>query len=164
MIRRVPAWAWLTISALVGIAIGAAWPPPPIPKSMQQEASWSIPTEASLVRFSAESFKSASQGLRWDSAGSKTEDERKTWRLAGFLNAPPTIALIQVEGIERKAEQVKPGDTLPDGNRVVAIAGDTITIEYEDCRQVFQLYHSLPISRSSGCEASTDDAEARKTP
>lgn len=164
MIRRVPAWAWLAATALAGITIGMAWPPPPIPKSMQQAASWSLPSEASLVRFSADSFKSASQGLRWDNAGNDAEERKKTWRLAGFLNTPPTAALIQVEGTSRRAEQIKPGDTLPDGNRVLAIEGDTITVKHESCQQTFQLYYPLPISKSNGCGTPVDGAEARKTP
>ena len=162
MIRRLPPWAWLLACAILGIVVGAAWPPPPIPRAMQQEPDWVLAPKDALSRFSADTFKAATSGLRWDAAGGG-DDEAKTWRLVGFLNAPPTAALIQVEGEARKAEHVRPGDELPDGGRLVAIEGDRITTEREGCQQVLQLYRTKPISRSSGCEPVADEAEARNT-
>jgi len=147
-----------------GIAIGAAWPPPPIPKTSGQEGEWVLPDAATLERFSADAFASASKGLKWEGAAATEEAARKSWRLAGFLYGADTFALIESEGAARRAQQAKPGDALPDGSRLAGIERDTITTELDGCRQVYQLYRPKPISRSDACDTSAGDAEPRKSP
>lgn len=161
-VRDIPVWARVALVAVAGLAAGAAWPPPPIPKGAQQAASWSLPGEEALGRFSSDDFQTASRGLRWDGAGA-VGVAKKTWRLAGFLNEPATAALIEVEGVARRATQVKPGDSLPDGSVVVDIGHGTITTELLGCRRVQALYRPKTVSTSENCDTGVDEPETRKS-
>lgn len=170
---------------LIGLVLGAAWPPPPIPRSRAAEAEWTLPTSAQLARYSPEDSSQVTRAARWGGEGGGPTGTRGNWRLAGFVNDPEPAALILPQaataaipsggGTRRApraggasappapAERAIPGDALPDGSRLIAIEGDTITTELDGCRLVYQLYRPQPVSASPACTEAADAAAPRKT-
>ncbi|WP_158636528.1 hypothetical protein [Luteimonas marina] len=162
MIRRLPVWAWMSACAATGLALGVAWPPPPIPKARGAEGEWTLPDARTLARFSADNYKQATGSVQWgDNAAEGAQSQ--AWRLAGFLlTSPDSTALIETvgtRGVKAKVVHAKPGDALPDGARLLAINGDKITSELDGCKSVRQLYRKLPISRSGECDATAAPPE-----
>ena len=161
MIRRLPRWTWLLLAACLGLVLGAAWPPPPIPKARAESSDWALPGNEVLKRVSMDEVKRALQGLRWDAGGADASGPR-AWRLAGFVNVPPTSVLIQSTDPQGKlkAQHFKPGDSLPDQGLLVSVDGETITVELEGCRSVYQLHRKKPIDQQ-GCGEEAAEADSR---
>lgn len=164
MINKVPWWGWLIVATVVGLVAGLAWPPPPLPKSQQDAADWNLPSVSALAPTSADDFNQAIGGLRWSGGGAETGGGPVSWRLAGFLNAPPTAALIETTEASGRGQtrHATPGDTLPDGSRLLSIEGDSIHVELGSCRSTHQLYRKNPVEQQ-GCGAPDEDTESRIT-
>lgn len=150
---------------LAGLAIGAAWPPPPIPRTPEGTNSWSLPAPDQLERFSGEAFARADK-VRW--MGDEADPipgaaAAASWRLAGFVEMPDPRALIIVSTAPRLAKQVAVGSPLPDGSQLRNIERDTITIDRDGCVVVYQLYRDQPVSSSGAC-APDDGHGAKEVP
>src|SRR5690606_5555675 len=145
--------------ALTGVAVGAAWPPPPIPKNRESAAGWALPANA-LERLPADALTQAGQ-LRWlgqDTAGGDGQ-QRQDWRLAGIAQTPQPVALVMTPGKNKQNFRLEPGATLPDGSRLAGIEGDTVTVERGACTLVYQLHRSQPIRSTGQCSSGTPDTE-----
>lgn len=151
---------WLAVAGAAGLAVGAAWPPPPIPASQQAAAGWSLPAPAQLERHSKDGFQQAKRGIRWvgEEAGTGSQAGPSPWRLAGILATPTPAALVLREGKNAKAEQVQVGGTLPDGSRLREIGRNQIVAELDGCRIVYELYRQAPV-KADDCPARTGQAE-----
>lgn len=150
---------------VLGLVIGIAWPPPPVPRAPENANAWTPPGTGQLERFSAEAFASASTA-RWlgdESDPVPGSATAVTWRLAGFLEAPESQALIIVSSEPRVAQRISAGEPLADGSRLIGIERDTITVERDGCERVYQLYRDQPV-RSSGACASEDGHGAEEVP
>lgn len=150
---------------VLGLLIGVAWPPPPIPKAPENANAWAPPGAGQLERFSADAFASASTA-RWlgeESDPVPGSETAPTWRLAGFLETPEPRALIIVSTEPRTAKRISVGEPLADGSRLIGIERDTITVEDDGCERVFQLYRDQPV-RSSGACAPEDGHGAEEVP
>jgi len=171
---------------LAGLILGAVWPPPPIPRARTAATEWALPDPAQLARHSADDVSQITRAVRWSGESGAEGGARVSWRLAGFVNDPEVAALIMPQarpapppapgtrrnpapggapagGAIAQAERAVAGDTLPDGSKLVAIEGDTITTELDGCRLVYQLYRPEPVSASPTCAETTATAEPRKT-
>ncbi|KAF1686628.1 hypothetical protein B1992_06880 [Pseudoxanthomonas broegbernensis] len=159
MTRRGRTVLLLAAGAATGVALGAAWPPPPIPKSREDAAEWTLPADA-LERLPRDAVTRAGQ-VRW--LGEKGADgdgqASQEWRLAGILQTPQPVALVVTPGKQKQSFRLEPGATLPDGSRLAAIEGDTATVERGACTLVYQLHRSQPIRTSGPCSAGTPDTE-----
>lgn len=145
---------WFVLAAVAGLAVGAAWPPPPIPKSQQASGSaGALPTVEALQRLPPGAANQVGKGIRWSGETGEvggTAGNQGTWKLAGIVRAPAPAALLRLA--TGKIEDFPEGATLPDGSRLVRVEGDGVTVERDGCRQVHQLHHPLP-KDSSGCPA-----------
>ena len=147
-----PAW-WLGIAAIAGLAIGAAWPPPPIPKAQQAgDSAWSLPAADALRRVPANASAQVSQGIHWagETGGAGEAGSQGPWKLTGIVRGPGPAALVQQA--TGKIGQYSEGEPLPDGSLLVRIEGDDVTIERNGCRQIHQLHRPRP-PEGSGCIA-----------
>ena len=142
---------WLAACLVVGIVVGAAWPPPPIPRSQQvTDEAIPLPGADQLSRFSADSFQAARTTAKW--LGDKSEGAASgsgEWRLAGVLtSATPAILVLKSGGdIGRFAV----GSTLPDGSKLTLIDKGKVVTELDSCRRVYQMYRDRPIESSTEC-------------
>lgn len=142
---------WLTGLLVLGVLIGLAWPPPPIPRSQQAaEDAAPLPSAVQLQRFSADAFKQTRTGVRW--LGDKAEGGASgsgEWRLTGILtSAKPAILVLKSGGdIGRFAV----GSTLPDGSKLTLIDKGKVVTELDSCRRVYQMYRDRPIESSTEC-------------
>src|SRR5690606_6264125 len=88
--------------AAAALAIGIAWPPPPVPARSAADEQWSLPEEAALTRFAAPEFSEATRKLRWsaDRAGQAGAgaDGALPWRLAGIAADGHSVALLMTLG------------------------------------------------------------------
>lgn len=147
------AW-WFALAAVAGLAVGAAWPPPPIPKSqLATGAAGALPTHEALQRLPPGAVAQVGQGIHW--AGEAADaggpiGSQGAWKLAGIVRAPAPAALVRLA--TGKIEDFTEGAALPDGSRLVSIEGDGVTVERDGCRQVHQLHRPRPTD-SSGCPA-----------
>lgn len=154
-------WMGLAAAVVAALAVGAAWPPPPIPRGKQDQATWSLPPAAELARYSEDNFTKAFQSVHWEGDSALGSDASSEWRLAGISTDPAPVALIQPKD-GKLPLRIAPGSALPDGSRLVGIDGDRMTIALGDCRRVYQLYHAQPISSSTGCPTAPAAAKERK--
>ncbi|MCR6686524.1 hypothetical protein [Pseudoxanthomonas sp.] len=161
------------LTAVAGLAAGAAWPPPPIPKSQEGTDGWALP-EHGLQRLSPKAMDEAGS-IRWLGDGSG-DGQVQEWRLVGILQAPQPVALVMVAATQPSAQggrqkqkpargqslRLEPGAALPDGSLLAAIERDTITVERDGCRRTYKLYRPQPVSTSGAC-ADTPAPEQRKS-
>ena len=150
---------WLALAGIAGLAAGAAWPPPPIPKAQQTEPEWQLPTEEALQLHSKDDFQQARQGVRWlGQESSQGVAQASGWRLVGVVTSPePAMLAMRLD--TSKVTRMKVGQALPDGSKVREIRRDRVTTELDGCQTVYQLYRPKPISTSSGCLPQGGDAE-----
>jgi len=148
---------------VAGLVAGAAWPPPPLPRTNANAETWNAPDPA-LERVPRE-LADAMNRLRWagDAQQGDGEGGRQPWRLAGIVHTPQKLALI-VAGEKKNLQnqRLEPGASLPDGSRLVSIGRDTILVEAEGCQRTFQVHRREPVSSSGQC-ADSNDTEQRKS-
>jgi|UPI0004B908C0 hypothetical protein len=152
---------WMALAGVAGLAIGAAWPPPPIPAAKQAPPAWSLPTPAELQRHSKDDFQAARRGIRWvgeGTAGDTAAAGPTAWRLAGIVTTPAPVALVLREGKAAKVERIEAGGTLPDGSRLLEVARGSIVAELDGCRTVYQLHRRAPVT-TDACPARSGQGE-----
>lgn len=145
----------ILIAALtVGIAAGAAWPPPPLPKVKADTTSWSLPTTKDLLRHSPQDMAAVTNGMRWKGSQSAGAGERGAWRLTGIVDKGGVIAILIVT--PSKPDDVKRiaiGEALPDGSVLQSVRGDLATTKHDSCLMTYQPYLPEAVEKSAGCEA-----------
>jgi len=135
----------LIAAGVVALAALAGWLRP-IPDeasvSASRTAQWRLPARADLERSSAQHI-SAAQGVVWigDGVGSAGAGSGVQWTLRGILGGPEPVALVQV-GAEPLMKQLKTGDILPDGSRLVAVEEGGVVVERAGCKERRPLYPS----------------------
>ncbi|TWI14278.1 hypothetical protein [Aerolutibacter ruishenii] len=156
---------WVVACGVGGILAGAAWPPPPIPRAKKDEASWSVPAQERVKRYSSEAYQQARQGVRWAGDASGGSNPQAAWRLAGLVYAPvPTALIMRLDN--STIERIRTGGALPDGSSLIKIEGNTIQVQQDNCQLTYQLHYQQPISASTGCPTPTapvSDAEKRES-
>lgn len=135
-------WAWCLGALLVGLALGWASPPPPLPKQAPAADDWSLPEDPVPSRALSADARSALQAVRWDGEEAGTGAEGP-WRLAGVASGP--VALIQTL-TDKKILRLARGAPLPGDATLLHIGSDRIRIERGGCELVYQLYRSEPVS------------------
>ena len=143
---------WLAACLVVGIVVGAAWPPPPIPRSQQvADEAIPLPSADQLSRFSADSFQAARTTAKW--LGDKSEGAASgsgEWRLAGVLTSA-TPAILVLKSGAGQIDRFIVGSTLPDGSELISIDRGKATTELDSCRRVYQMYRDQPVETSTAC-------------
>jgi len=156
---------WIILGTVItGIALGAAWPPPPLPRQTGDDDEWTPPA-ASLERVPQEAASQLA-AVRW-SGDQHTEpgaEGQQSWRLVGIVHAPQPVALVMTEGKNKQNLRLEAGGTLPDGTRLAAIEHDLISVEGSSCQRTFQVHRRNPIRTSGECGTDNRDTEQRKSP
>lgn len=161
MIARHPGLI-LAAALTVGIAAGAAWPPPPLPKAKLGEASWSLPATKDLLRHVPQDMAAVTDGMRWKGSQGGSADERGAWRLTGIVNKGGTIAiLVAAAGKPDDVKRIAMGEALPDGSVLQSVRGDLATTKRDSCLMTYQPYLPEAVEKSAGCE--TPEASAQGT-
>ena len=147
-------WIWCLGALLVGLGIGWASPPPPLPKQAPVSDDWSLPADPVESRSLAATTRTAMMAARWqgDEDGQGPEGP---WRLAGVASGP--VALIQLLN-DKKILRLERGAALPGEATLLHIGQDRIRIERNGCRLVYQLYRSEPVSaEGEDCPEASQD-------
>ncbi len=143
-----PRW-WFIISATVGLAAGAAWPPPPIPRSqVTDDSTWSLPESEQLTRFDA-SAASPIRQIRWFGEDN-TGTAGTTWKLSGIVFMPEPAAIVLAG--KDKAQRFGVGEILTDGSRRVSVEHGQFGVEQDRCKRIIELYQTQPTHTSGTCE------------
>jgi len=146
-------WVWSSLALASGIAAGAAWPPPPLPKIAQSGDTWSLPTAAEIARHTPQDMAQVTQSMRWKGeTGDTTGKTMSDWRLAGIVSEDSTAILIMAPSNEGKVQRVGIGEGLPDGSVLHNVASDRITTKRDACITTYQVFQAQAIEKSSGCE------------
>lgn len=135
-------WIWCLAALLIGLAMGWAAPPPPLPKEPPEPDNWSLSDNPIPGRTPSAEIRSALHAVRWDGEASGTA-AAGPWRLAGVASGP--VALIQTLN-DKKILRLERGAPLPDDGTLVLIGADRIRIERGGCELVYQLYRTEPLS------------------
>ena len=144
---------FLAISLIVGLAAGAALPPPPLPKLKQDNDPWVLPSSAELQRHIPNDMDAVTRSVRWNGDLGGTASERNTWRLAGIVNKNGLAALIITTDKPDAPLRVRVDGTLPDGSLMQSISRDSITTKLDACIKTFQLLQAEPVEVTGECEA-----------
>jgi len=147
--------AWLAIVAAAGLLGGAAWPPPPVPVTSERDAAWALPAAAQMQRLADSEFGAATRRMRWtgdaSGAGGDQGGGPQAWKLLGISHDPEPMALVSVGTKKADVQRVPVGATLPDGSQLLSVASESITVQAEGCRQVYQPYRAEPVSTQGEC-------------
>lgn len=146
-------WVLPSLALACGIAAGAAWPPPPLPKLAQSGDDWSLPTAADIARHTPQDMASVTQSMRWKGeTGSAAGEGRSDWRLAGIVTENSAAILIMTPSNEGKVQRIGVGEGLPDGSVLQDVASDRITTKRDACITTYQVFQAQAIEKSTGCE------------
>jgi hypothetical protein len=150
---KAPRYVWILIAALtIGLIAGAAWPPPPLPKLKQDNMAWSLPKGDSLLRHNPKDLATVISQLRWKGSGSSASGESSAWRLAGIVNKGGPVILIMTPDKPEEIKRIAIGAPLPDGSRLLSVAGDQATTNRDGCLMTYQLYQDKAVNTSGHCE------------
>jgi len=143
---------WIA-GACVAVAALAGWfRPTPLSTNAvgAREPAWRLPSPQALERSSAAMFAAARRaawvGSSAAAAGAPTED----WTLLGLVGRPDDRAVLVRAGKDPLIKRVGPGDTLPDGSRLVSVGTDAIVVDRDGCRQRRPLYPVPQADDASG--------------
>lgn len=155
---------WLCVVALAGFIVGAAWPPPPVPRAAADTAAWSIPGPDRITRYSPETFAKITRDMRWSGGAVAADGSATEWRLAGILISPEPAILVMDPQSPGKAKRIAIGEQLPDGSTLRVIDGDKIATQLDSCERTYQLYQLKATSASTGCGVEpTPEASDKET-
>lgn len=143
----------LAASLITGIAAGAVWPPPPLPKVKLGEAAWSQPSAKDLLRHVPQDMAAVTDKMRWKGSPGGAAGERATWRMTGIVNKGGVIAiLIAVADKPDDVKRIAIGQPLPDGSVLQSVLGDSATTKRDSCLMTYQPYLPEAVEKSAGCE------------
>jgi hypothetical protein len=152
----------LGLVSAVGSVVGAAWPPPPLPKNMQQEAPWSLPSAERVKRHSPQDANTALSDMHWLQDGAAgIESATSSWRFLGVLNERTSAILISSTSGQGEVSRINVGERLPDGSTLESVQGDKATTQLDRCITTYQLFIEQPIEQSDGCETADTTATAQ---
>lgn len=133
-----------------GVIVGAAWPPPPLPKIKQNAAPWSLPEASDLLRHVPQDLAAVISNLHWK--GSSPNGEQSAWRLAGIVTKDGPVILVMTSNKPDELTRVAIGAALPDGSLLQSIQGDKAITKRDNCLTTYQLYQAEAVNKSSGCD------------
>ncbi|MQP77359.1 hypothetical protein CQ393_15880 [Stenotrophomonas sp. MYb238] len=150
---RVRRQQWLLAAALVvGLAAGAAWPPPPLPKLAANGDEWGLPSATDVARYFPQDMAAVTSGLRWKGEVGGAAGARSAWRLAGIVNDAGPAVLVMTPDDQGKVQRVAIGETLPDGSVLQSARGDRATTRRDACITTYQLFQAQAVDISGECE------------
>lgn len=151
-------WVLCAMALLVGIIIGWASPPPPLPKQTAISDIWQLDEIPHPSRKLSSELNEQIAAVKWDGETSE-QGPQGPWRLAGVASGP--VALIEMQN-SKEVLRLTPGEVMPDESTLLNIMNDRIEVEQKGCILVYQLYNLKPIdSRGEGCpEQTPSDTES----
>ncbi|ALJ27049.1 hypothetical protein SQW19_02440 [Stenotrophomonas acidaminiphila] len=150
--RRHWPYLYLAGALLAGVSIGAAWPPPPLPKASEQGNAWSLPAMADIARHVPQDLAVVTSGMRWKGDVGGTPGERAAWRLAGTVDEATPAILVMTPDSPDKVKRIELGQALPDGSVLHKVDGDRAMTKRDACIVTYQLFQSEAVDMSEGCE------------
>lgn len=141
----------MAFALIIGILVGAAWPPPPLPKIKTDESSWSLPSTKELQRHVPQDLAEVTTRIRWNGTP-KTPDEQTAWRLAGITQNGGAAILIASPNNPSEIKRIAIGEPLPDGGILLSVRGDLATIKRDDCIMSYKPFILEAVEKSAGCE------------
>lgn len=142
-------WLILAGGLLLGLVAGAAWPPPPLPKTTAGAGDWSLPSTQSIARHVPQDMSAAATALHWNGESGGAMDSN--WTLAGIVHDPVPTALLVVGGKTAEVIRVPLDGNMPDGSRLQAVDGDRITTKRDACLTIYQMFVAAPVNTSGSC-------------
>lgn len=156
---RLSQWWVLCIAALLlGIVMGWASPPPPLPRQTAVADTWQLGEEPLPSRKPSDEMNEQIAAVKWDGETSE-QGPQGPWRLAGIATGP--VALIEMQN-SKEVLRLTPGEVMPDESILASIMNDRIEVEQKGCILVYQLYNLKPIdTRGEDCpETAPSDTES----
>lgn len=147
--RRI--WLALGGALLAGVAAGAAWPPPPLPKTQAGSAAWSLPPAADMLRHVPQDMAAVTAQFRWKGEAGGALSERSTWRLAGIVSKDGPAILVMTDKPD-SPQRIAIGGRLPDGSVLESAHGDHATTRRDACTKTYQLFQAEAVDSSGKCE------------
>ena len=147
---------------LLGLVIGLAWPVPDPAPSNTEGLSASVPSRATMQRYSEADFSTIRDGDLWSGSagGQQTSAKLSNWKLRGVLLRPVHAAMVEAE---KKQVRVVVGDALPDGAILQRVSADYIEFTRKRCTYRRPLYSSddIPLP-STGCSATPAEGTKKR--
>jgi hypothetical protein len=139
---------------LLGVVLGLAMPIKASAPDPAELAEWIDYGSADLVRVDEATFAAARDagllGRELNAGGSADAPGTVAWRLVGIITAPAPIALVLAEGGATPVE-VRVGETLPDGGRILEITPRAARFERAGCEFERALYSAGDVAVDDGC-------------
>lgn len=135
-----------------GIVGGAAWPPPPLPKAVDDTSAWSLPAAADIARHIPQDLAAVTSHMRWNGDAGSLPGEKSAWRLAGIVHDNDPAILVMTPDSTDKAQRVAVNGALPDGSVLQSVDGDQAFTKHDSCITTYQLFQAEAVARSNGCE------------
>ena len=153
-LRTRPLAAASLAGLVLGVAIGLAIPIQASAPDPAELAAWADYGNADLVRVDEATFAAARDaalfGRDLNAAGAKGDPGTATWRLVGIIVDPAPIALVLAEGGTAPVE-VRAGEALPDGGRILDITPRAVVFERAGCQFERALYSAGDVAVDDGC-------------
>lgn len=139
---------------VLGVVLGLAMPIQASAPDVAELAEWTDYASADLVRVDEATFSAAREaalfGRQLNAAGSPEAPGTVAWRLVGIITAPAPIALVLAEGGATPVE-VRVGEALPDGGRILEITPRAARFERAGCEFERALYSAGDVAVDDGC-------------
>lgn len=158
MNRQMLGLAAIGVVLLAGVAGWFRPIPRPATTATTQRSAWHLPTSAELERSSIAQF-AAIRGVAWaGDGGAGIGDPSAQWTLRGILGLQDRVALIQ-SGSDPLVRSFRPGDTLPDRSKLVAVGRDSVVVDRDGCRTNRPLHPLSKNDRGGECAPPGTDKE-----
>lgn len=143
---------YLVGAITAGIVGGFAWPPPPLPKAMDDTSIWTLPAATDIARHVPQDLATVTSDMRWNGEAGSLLGEKSAWRLAGIIQDNGPAILVMTPDSNDKAQRVAIGGALPDGSVLQSVEGDQAFTKNDSCITTYQLFQADAVARSNGCE------------
>lgn len=151
------------VTCIAGGMMGWLRPLPAMGSSTDkvEGSDWRLPSPEVLERSSA-TLSNQARTLRWtgDSISGTSTHGPQDWALKAILDEEGAILL--QSGKEALISRAKVGATLPDGSRLLAVRGDTVVVELDDCRMDRHLYPRASDPASPECKTVTPQKDTQQ--
>lgn len=145
-------WLYLATALIAGIAAGAAWPPPPLPKAQHDSVTWSLPATTDIQRHVPQDMAAVVAQVRWKGDAGGSLGERSAWRLAGIVSKDGPAILVTTPDKPEEPQRIVIGGRLPDGSLLQSARGDHATTQLDACIKTYQLFQAEAVDSSGKCE------------